>query len=281
MKFNNIKVSRKLKNEPCTKWHFCMMISLSVFLQSEGPDQCSQPEDLVSWCLIIYSVCVSSKDTGIICILYNAELFYSHREWPRWQTAGGIQCWFCRHSLKRVQPALSSLPTTPTVWEWVHQVQPATCLCLSWGQITAELYSHKVSLWVQEERHHSATIVYSTVMYRYLLYVQRDNWNNEPGRCLVSNHNGIPQFQVCVHTSSLSISLMSAARLYVCGRIWWSWMSFTSFLNFPAIPPCIWLCVTLFWPPGTKTARYTADISKHGVFFMFSLFRFWTMFFCL
>lgn len=25
------------------------------------------------------------------------------------------------------------------------------------------------------------------------------------------------------------------------------------------IPPCIWLCVTLFWPPGTGTVRYSAN----------------------
>lgn len=68
------------------------------------------------------------------------------------------------------------------------------------------------------------------------------------------------QFQVCVHTSSPSTSLTSVARLCVCVQTWWSWMSFMSFQNFPGIPPCIWPCVILFWPPGTETARLTVDI---------------------
>lgn len=70
----------------------------------------------------------------------------------------------------------------------------------------------------------------------------------------------MPQFQVCVHTSSPSTSLMSVARLCVCVQTWWSWMSCTSFQSFLGIPPCIWLCATLFWPPGTRTARFTGDI---------------------
>lgn len=82
--------------------------------------------------------------------LFNAELFYSWREWQRWRTAGGIQCSFCRHCLKTAQPALSSLRTTPTVWGWVHQVLLATCLWASWGRITAELLSLKVSLSSEE-----------------------------------------------------------------------------------------------------------------------------------
>lgn len=89
-----------------------------------------------------------------------------------------------------------------------------------------------------------------------------------------SNNDGFPQFQACVHTSSHSTSLMSVARLCAFGRIWWSWMSFTSFQNFPGIPPCIWLCVTLFWPPGTRIARYTADNSDVQTLHVYNVFIF-------
>lgn len=71
---------------------------------------------------------------------------------------------------------------------------------------------------------------------------------------------------------------MSAERLYVCGRIWWSWMNCMSSQNFPVTPPCTWLCVTLFWPPGTGTAWYTADICQNvfcacDIFVLLKIFR--------
>lgn len=54
MKFNNIKVNGEIKeSQPANhKRYFkfvSVMITLCLCLQSEGPDQCSQPEDLVSW----------------------------------------------------------------------------------------------------------------------------------------------------------------------------------------------------------------------------------------
>lgn len=292
------------------------MIILCLCLQSEGPDQCSQPEDLVSWWCVLYDlfcnpgsyhkmkcisqhcfrqsmkfimmshfqnihpVCVSLKDKMTICILFDLTLFNSDREWPRWLTAGGIPCWFCRRCSKTVQPALSSLPTTLTVWGWVRQALPATCLWLSWGQITAEPCSHKVSLRALEERNVSAAIVYCAAIWQIITlctetcgtkreYYIRGSLVSLPCRdisfnhiVMCSTHDFIPQFQACVHTSSPFTSPMSVARLCACGRIWWSWMSFTSFQNFPVIPLCIWLCVTLYSPPGTRIARYAADVCQ-------------------
>lgn len=109
--------------------------------------------------------------------LFNAELFYSWREWQRWRTAGGIQCSFCRHCLKTAQPALSSLRTTPTVWGWVHQVLLATCLWASWGRITAELLSLKVSL-SSEEMPYLSTYYSPCYFFLHIITVLCPHWRS-------------------------------------------------------------------------------------------------------
>lgn len=69
----------------------------------------------------------------------------SHRESPRWATAGGIPCSSCHHCSKRVRPAPSCRPTILTVWGWVHQARSTAWIWLRWGLITAEPSSHRVS----------------------------------------------------------------------------------------------------------------------------------------
>ena len=155
------------------------MIILCHYPQSEGPDQCSQPEDMVSWWLLLccYGIkynhtknfqtnpFIKSEWKKHLCSASSSiMLFYSHREWLRWLTAGGIQCWFCPHCLKRVQPARSSLPTTPTVWGWVPQALPATCLWPNWGQTTAEPSCRRVSPSVWEEWSPSPATVSSAIL---------------------------------------------------------------------------------------------------------------------
>lgn len=120
MKFNNIKVKMWKWKLDCET--FCADFCLFV-CRVRG--QTTAPNQKIWWASVFFCGLIHwlNKNLNHGDQTHN---FLSHREWLKWLTAGGIQCWSCRRSSKTVQPAPSSLPTTLTVWGWVLQAPSAT-----------------------------------------------------------------------------------------------------------------------------------------------------------